>query len=133
MMKFNVIVAFHNNLKKTIMIKLHQPTSSIKNIMLNTQTQSMSPGVFFNEKMKHNLHKDCLLVNKNCFKQIFKELYATIQLPLTRQEIRQIQFLLEYSMMTYMYLFKDNSFFTREFQNLTPQQMYCIQVALHEY
>ena len=133
MMKFNVIVAFHNNLKKTIMIKLHQPTSSMENIRLNTQTQSMSPGVFFNEKMKHNLHKDCLLVNKNCFKQIFKELYATIQLPLTRQEIRQIQFLLEYSMMTYMYLFKDNSFFTREFQNLTPQQMYCIQVALHEY
>jgi len=132
MMRFNDIVSFHNNLKKSMMTKV-LPMSEKWTVGLTIQIQSMTPGVFFNQQMKRYLREDCLLVNQNFFRQQFEFLWITLPLPLTRKEIRQIQFLLEYAMMTYMFLFNENSFFTQEFENLTHQQLYCIHTALHEY
>lgn len=126
---FKDIISFHNDLKRSMMLKLHGK----EEIQLNIQTQAMTPGVFFNLKIKTYLHPDCLLINGHFFKQQFTELWKTLTLPLSRKEVRKIQFLLEYSMMTYIFLFNDNSFFTRELKDLTPEQLYCIHVALHEY
>lgn len=130
MKRFQDIILFHNNLKIAMIKTLCVPKQEIK---LTTSTQSMTPGVFFNKNIKKYLHKDCLLVNRFFFTRQFEILWKMFKFPITRKEIRQIQMLLEYSMMIYMYLYNDNSFFTREFDGLSHQQLHCLHIALHEY